>query len=42
MVRNIYAELYKTAGCRDRQDIGKYAFRRPKIRANPCGGGKLP
>jgi putative DNA primase/helicase len=37
MVRNIYAELYKTADYRDRQDIEKYAIHRTKVRANPCG-----
>jgi putative DNA primase/helicase len=31
MVRNIYAELYKTADYRDRQDIEKYAIHRTKV-----------
>ena len=34
MVRNIYAELYKTADYRDRMDIEKYAIHRTKVRAN--------
>jgi putative DNA primase/helicase len=42
MVRNIYAELYKTADYWDRQDIEKYAIHRTKVRANPCGEGKRP
>jgi hypothetical protein len=35
MVRNIYAELYKTTDYRDRMDIEKYAIHRTKVRANP-------
>jgi putative DNA primase/helicase len=32
MVRNIYAELYKTADYRDRQDIEKYAIQSESMR----------